>query len=80
MANSPLQSSRAYLISQRQLLNQEISNKQKNLRTLNQKFTMTTEEFQLERSFFDYANGTTIFLVSNNKAIFKLQKTLEFSV
>ena len=56
-------------------MNQEISNKRKLVRTTKQNLTSMKDVLHHEMYFIDFVHVTTIFLVSNDKSISKLQKT-----
>ena len=75
MANRQLQFSNTYNICLKRLLNQEISNKRKLVRTTKQNLTSIKDVLHHEMLFIDFVHVTTIFLVSNDKAISKIQKT-----
>ena len=75
VANRQLQFSNTYNICLKKLLNQEISNKRKLVRTTKQNLTSIKDVLHHEMCFIDFVHVTTIFLVSNDKAISKIQKT-----
>ena len=73
--NRQLQFSNTYNICVKRLLNQEISNKRKLVRTAKQNLTSMKDVLHREMCFIDFVHVTTIFLVSKDKAISKIQKT-----
>ena len=74
VANRHLSLSHAYDIYQKILLNEEISNKYKLVRTL--AFNLKSLKNDLKRVFsnIDFVHGTTVFLTSKNKSILKVRK------
>ena len=72
VANRHLSLLHAYDICQKTLLNEEISNKYKLVRTL--AFNLKSLKNDLKRVFsnIDFAHGTTVFLTSKNKSILKV--------
>ena len=75
MANRQLQFSNFYNICQKRLLNQDISNKRKLFRTTKQNLTSMKDVLYDEMCFIKFVHVTTIFLVSNDTVISKIQKT-----
>ena len=75
LANRQLSSSHAYNICQKRLLNEEISNKHKTVRTLAFSLTSLKNELKCVLNIIDFVHITTVFLTSNNKNILKVRKT-----
>ena len=73
-ASRQLSSSRAYKICQKRLLNEEISNKHKTVRTLAFSLTSLKNELKYVLNIIDFVHITTVFLTSNNKNILKVRK------
>ena len=76
LSNRQLQFSDTYNIER--LLNQEISNKRKLVRTTEQNLTSMKGILHHEMCFTDFAQVTTILLVSHDQAISKIQKASQF--
>ena len=76
VANRQLLTSNAYNICQKKLLNQEISNKQKVVRSLNLKLKLVClkDSIKYVMNFIDFVHITTVFLASNNRNISKIRK------
>ena len=74
LANRQLSSSRAYNICQKRLLNEEISNKHKLVRTLAFNLTSLEKNLKCVLNIIDFVHITTVFLTSNNKNILKVRK------
>ena len=72
LANRQLSSSHAYNICQKRLLNEEISNKHKTVRTLAFNLTSLKNELKCVLNIIDFVHITTVFLTSNNKNILKV--------
>ena len=75
MPNRQLQFPNTYNICLKRLLNQEISNNRKLVRTTWQDSTSIKDIFHHEMCCIDFLHVTTIFLVFNDKPISKIQKT-----
>ena len=75
MAKRQLQFSNTYNTCLERLLNQEISNKRKLVRTTKQSLTSMKDVLHHEMCFIDFVRVTTIFLVYNDKEISEIQKT-----
>ena len=69
-----LGASKAYISCQKRLLNQEI-NKQKAIKSLQQKVIVVKNSFNCKMSYIDYVHVCNTFLVSNNKNISKVKET-----
>ena len=74
LANRQLLSSHAYNICQKRLLNEEISNKHKTVRTLAFSLTSLKNELKCVLNIIDFVHITMVFLTSNNKNILKVRK------
>ena len=74
VANKQLLTSNVYNICQKKLLNQEISNKHKLVRTLNLKLVCLKDSIKYVMNFIDFVHITTVFLASNNRNISKIRK------
>ena len=75
VSNKQLRASRAYISCQKRLLNQEINNKQKAVKSIQQKVTEVKNSLNCKMSYIDYVHVCNTFLVSNNKNISKVKKT-----
>ena len=75
MLNRQLQFPSTYNICLKRLLNQEISNKRKLVRTTKQDLTSIKGILHHEMCCIDFLHVTTNFLVFNDKPISKIQKT-----
>ena len=80
LANRQLSSSHPYNISQKRLLNEEFSNKNKLVWTL--AFNLTSLKSDLKCSFniIDFVHLRTVFLTSNNKNILKVRKVRDKTI
>ena len=74
LANGQLSSLHAYNICQKSLLNQEISNKYKTVRTLAFNLTSLKNKLKCFLNTIDFVHITTVFLTSHNKNILKVRK------
>ena len=74
VANRQLLTSNTYNICQKKLLNQEISNKHKVVRSLNLKLVCLKDSIKYVMNFIDFIHITTVFLASNNRNISKIRK------
>ena len=74
MPNRQLQFPNTYNICLKRLLNQEISNKRKLVRTTKQDLTSIKGILHHEMFCIDFLQVTTNFLVFNDKPISKIQK------
>ena len=74
VTNRQLLTSNAYNNCQKKLLNQEISNKQKVVRSLNLKLVCLKDSIKYVMNFIDFVHITTVFLASNNRNISKIRK------
>ena len=70
VSNKQLRASKAYISCQKRLLNQEIDNKQKAIKSLQQKVIDVKN-----RCYIDWVHVCNTFLVSNNKNISKVKET-----
>ena len=70
-----LRASKAYISCQKRLLNQEINNKHKAVKSIQQKFTEVKNSLNCKMSYIDYVHLCNTFLVSNNKNISKVKET-----
>ena len=74
LANRQLPSSHACNICQKWLLNEEIPNKHRTVRTLAFRLTSLINELKSGLNIIDFVHITTVFLTSNNKNILKVRK------
>ena len=74
LANRQLPSSHAYNICQKRLLNEEMSDKHKAVRTLAFSVTSLKNELKSVLNIIDFVHIKTVFLTSNNKNILKVRK------
>ena len=74
LANRQLSSSHAYIIFQKRLLNEEISNKHKPVQTLAFNLTSLKNDLKCVLNIVDFLHITTVFLTSNNKNTLKVRK------
>ena len=72
--NRHLPSSHAYNICQKRLLNEEISNKNKLVWTLEFNLTSLKNDLKCVLNIIDFVHTTTVFLTSNKKNILKVRK------
>ena len=75
VSNKQLRASKAYISCQKRLLNQEINNKQKAVKSIQQKVTEVKNSLNCKMSYIDYVHVCNTFLVSNNKNISKVKET-----
>ena len=75
VSNRQLKSSKAYISCQKGLLNKEINNKQKAVKSLQKKFIAVTNSFNYKMSYIDYLHVCNTLLVSDNKSISKIKET-----
>ena len=82
VSNKQLSASKAYISCQKRLLNQEINNKQKAVKSIQQKVTEVKYSLNCKMSYIDYVHVSNTFLVSNNKNIskdFQKRKTRNYT-
>ena len=77
VSNRQLRASKAYISCQKRLLNQEINNKQKAAKSLQQKVIEVKNSLNCKISFIDYVHVCNTFFVSYNKNISKVKETQE---
>ena len=77
VSNRQLRASEAYISCQKRLLNQEINNKQKAVKSLQQKVIEVKNSLNCKISFIDYVHVCNTLFVSNNKNISKVKETQE---
>ena len=75
VSNKQLRASKTYISCQKRLLNQEINNKQKAVKPIQQKVTEVKNSLNCKMSYIDYVHVSNTILVSNNKNISKVKKT-----
>ena len=75
VSNQQLRVSKAYISAQKRLLNQEINNKQKAVKSIQQKVREVKNSLNCKMSYIDYFHVCNTFLVSNNKNISKVKET-----
>ena len=75
VSNKQLRASKAYISCQKRLLNQEINNKQKTVKSLQQRVIEVKNSLNCKMSYIDYVHICNPFLVSNNKNISKVKET-----
>ena len=75
VSNKQLRASKAYISCQKHLLNQEVNNKQKAVKSIQQKVTEVKNSLNCKLSYIDYVHVCKTFLVSNNKNISKVKET-----
>ena len=75
VSNKQLRASKAYIFCQKRLLNQEINNKQKAVKSIQQKVIEVKNSLNCKMSYMDYVHVCNTFLVSNNKNICKVKET-----
>ena len=75
VSNKQLRASKAYISCQKRLLNQEVNNKQKAAKILQQKVIEVKNSLNCKMSYIDYVHVCNTFLVSNNKNISKVKET-----
>ena len=75
VSNKQLRASKAYISCQKRLLNQEINNKQKTVKSLQQRVIEVKYSLNCKMSYIDYVHICNTFLVFNNKNIFKVKET-----
>ena len=73
--NKQLRASKAYISCQKRLLNQEINNKQKAVKSIQQKITEVKNSLNCKMSYIDYVHVCNTFLVSNNRNISNVKET-----
>ena len=74
LTNRHLLTSNVYYICQKRLLNEYISNKQKLVRTLEFKLTLSTNSSKYDKSFIDFLHIISVLLASNYKNISKFRE------
>ena len=75
VSNKQLRASKAYISCQKRVLNQEINNKQKAAKSIQQKVTEVKNSLNCKMSYIDYVHVCNTFLVSNNKNISNVKET-----
>ena len=75
VSNKQLRASKAYISCQKRLLNQEVNNKQKAVKILQEKVIEVKNSLNCKMSYIDYIHVCNTFLVSNNKNISKVRST-----
>ena len=75
VSNKQLRASKAYISCQKRLLNQEINNKQKTVKSLQQRVIVVKNSLNCKMSCIDYIYICNTFLVSNHKNILKVKET-----
>ena len=75
VSNRQLRSSAAYITCQKRLLNQEILNKQKAVKSLKPMLETINKNLNAKMNCIDYIHVCTIFLVSSDKKISKVKNT-----
>ena len=69
VSNKRLRASKAYISCQKRLLNQEVNNKQKAVKMLQEKVIEVKNSLNCKMNYIDYVHVCNTFLVSNNKSI-----------
>ena len=69
VSNKQLRASKAYISCQKRLLNQEVNNKQKAVKMLQEKVIEVKNSLNCKMNYIDYVHVCNTFLVSNNKSI-----------
>ena len=75
VSNKQLRSSKAYVSCEKRLLNQEVNNKQKAVKVLQEKAIEVKNSLNCKMSYIDYVHVCNTFLVSNNKNIPRVKET-----
>ena len=75
VSNKQLRASKAYISCQKRLLNQEVNNKQKAVKMLQEKVIEVKKSLNCKMNYIDYVHVCNTFLVSNNKNISKVKET-----
>ena len=75
VSNKQLRASKAYISCQKRLLNQEVNNKQKAVKMLQEKVIEVKNSLNCKMNYIDYVHVCNTFLVSNNKNISKVKET-----
>ena len=75
VSNRQLRALKAYISCQKRLLNQEINNKQKAVKSHQQKVIEVKKSLNCKMSYIDYVYVSNTSLVSNNKNISKVKET-----
>ena len=75
VSNRQPRASMAYISCQKCLLNQEINNSQKTVKSLQQKVTELKKSLNCKMSYINYVHICNMFLVSNTRNISKVKKT-----
>ena len=70
VSNRQLRASKAYISCEKRLLNPEINNKQKAVKSFQQKVIEVKKILNYKMSYIDYVHVCHTFLVSNNKKYF----------
>ena len=73
--NRQLRASKAYISCEKRLLNLEINNKQKAVKSFQQKVIEVKKILNYKMSYIDYVHVCHTFSVSNNKNISKFKET-----
>ena len=74
VSNKQLRASKTYISCQKRLLNQEVNNKQKAVKILQEKVIEVKNSLNCKMNCVDYANVCNMFLVSNKEKETKLKK------
>ena len=77
VANKQLRASKAYISCQKRLLNQEINNKQKVVKLLQQKVIEVKNSLNCKMNHIDYVHISNTILAFNNKNISEVKETQE---
>ena len=75
VSNKQLRVAKTYISCQKLLLNQEINNTQKVVKSIQKKVTEVKNSLNCKTSYIDYVHVCNTFLVSNNKNISKSKET-----
>ena len=75
VSDKQLRASKAYISGQKRLLNQEINNKQKSVKSLQQRVIEVKISLNCKMRCMDYIHVCNASLVSNNKNISKVKET-----
>ena len=75
VSNKQLRASKAYISCQKRLLNQEVNNKQKAVKILQEKVIEVKNSLNCKMSYIDYVHVCNTFLVCNNKNVSKVKET-----
>ena len=75
VSNKKLRAAKAYISCQKGLLNQEVNNKKKAVKILQEKVIEVKNSLNCKISYIDYVHVCNTFLVSYNKNIAKVKET-----